>query len=507
MASTTTETKTKTNYVVLGLLIGILVAAMDNTIVATAMPTIVSELNGFDQYAWVTSAYMIATVAGMPIFGKLSDMYGRKRFFLFGMLLFIAGSILCGVADSITELSIYRAVQGLGGGALMPIAFTIIFDIFPPEKRGKVSGLFGAVFGISSIFGPLLGAVLTDAINWRWVFYINIPLGLIALALVSLFYKESPIHRTQKIDYAGAATLVAGLVTFLLGLELGGKEYAWSSPQILGLFGASLALFILFGLIERRAADPVITFSLFSRRLFAATQGVAFFYGFVFISASVFIPIFVQGVFGGSATNSGLILMPMLIASVVSAQLGGRLPNKYGFRNVMMLSAVFFVLGVYLLSTMSLETTRTAVTIYMIILGFGVGFSFSLLNLASINGIEMKRRGAATSMGSTFRTIGMTLGVTILGIVQSRTFTSSVSEQLPGGSAPDGGQFPTAAAFAKMPPEVATAIKTALSDSISSVYMWALIPAIMGVIFVFFMGNERPILKEEQGDRPQTKQA
>ncbi|MER2033906.1 MFS transporter, partial [Exiguobacterium indicum] len=198
MSSTTT--KTNTTPVVIGLLIGILVAAMDNTIVATAMPTIVSELNGFDQYAWVTSAYMIATVAGMPIFGKLSDMYGRKRFFLFGMLLFMVGSILCGMADSIIELSAYRALQGLGGGALMPIAFTIIFDIFPPEKRGKVSGLFGAVFGISSIFGPLLGAVLTDSLDWRWVFYINIPLGLIALGLVTVFYQESPVHRTQKID-------------------------------------------------------------------------------------------------------------------------------------------------------------------------------------------------------------------------------------------------------------------------------------------------------------------
>jgi len=500
-------TSTKTRYVVLGLLIGILVAAMDNTIVATAMPTIVSELNGFDQYAWVTSAYMIATVAGMPIFGKLSDMYGRKRFFLFGMLLFITGSILCGMADSIVELSVYRAIQGLGGGALMPIAFTIIFDIFPPEKRGKVSGLFGAVFGISSIFGPLLGAVLTDAINWRWVFYINIPLGLLALALVSLFYKESPVHRTQKIDYAGAVTLVAGLVLFLLALEMGGKDYAWNSPQILGLFGGALVAFIVFGFIERRAADPVITFSLFRRQLFAATQGVAFFYGFVFISASVFIPIFVQGVFGGSATNSGLILMPMLIASVVSAQLGGRLPNKYGFRNVMLVSAVFFLLGVYLLSTMSLETSRTAITIYMIILGFGVGFSFSLLNLASINGIEMQRRGAATSMGSTFRTIGMTLGVTVLGIVQSRTFSSTISEQLPGGNAPDGGQFPTASALAKMPPEVANAIKSSLAESISSVYLWALIPAVLGVVFVCLMGNERPTLKEGQGERPKTKQA
>jgi EmrB/QacA subfamily drug resistance transporter len=492
-----TITKTNTTPVVIGLLIGILVAAMDNTIVATAMPTIVSELNGFDQYAWVTSAYKIATVAGMPIFGKLSDMYGRKRFFLFGMLIFMIGSILCGMADSIIELSAYRALQGLGGGALMPIAFTIIFDIFPPEKRGKVSGLFGAVFGISSIFGPLLGALLTDSLDWRWVFYINIPLGLIALGLVTVFYQESPVHRTQKIDYVGAFTLVAGLILFLLALEMGGKEYAWSSPQILGLFGAALVAFVAFAFAERRAADPVITFSLFRRRLFAATQGVAFFYGFVFISASVFIPIFVQGVFGGSATNSGLILMPMLIASVISAQLGGQLPNKFGFRNVMIVSAVFFLLGVYLLSTMTLETSRTAVTIYMIILGFGVGFSFSLLNLVSINGIEMQRRGAATSMGSTFRTIGMTLGVTVLGIIQSRTFTSAVADRLPQGGAPSGGQFPTAAAFAKMPPEVATAIKTSLAESISTVYFWALIPAVLGVIFIFLMGNERPILSEQ----------
>jgi EmrB/QacA subfamily drug resistance transporter len=484
--------KGKTNFVITGLLLGILVAALDNTIVATAMPTIVGELGDFDQFIWVTSAYMILTVAGMPIFGKLSDMYGRKLFFLFGLVLFIIASMLCGTASSMLQLSIYRAIQGLGGGALMPIAFTIVFDIFPPEKRGKITGLLGAVFGISSIIGPLLGALLTDTIGWRWVFYINFPIGAISLFLIYYYYQESNQHSKQKIDWGGAITIILALVSFMFAIEFGGKEFPWDSVQILGLFGLSLVSFLIFVFFERKAEEPIITFSLFRKRLFATSQIISFLYGLVFISASVYIPIFVQGVYGGTATNSGLILMPMMLGSVVTAQIGGRAPVKFGYRNVMIVSGLFLMAGLYLLSTMNTETPRWMVTVFMIVLGLGVGFSFSLLNLASIHGIPAYQRGSATSMGSTFRTIGMALGVTIFGTIQQRLFQDKLNSLFPNMPASNfSSNALTQEAMGKIPSPILKAIQESLSSSITTAFLWSIIPAVIAFIVIMMMGNER----------------
>lgn len=259
-------------FVVAGLLLGILMSAMDNTIVATAIGTIVAELGDFEKFIWVTSAYMIASVASMLIFGKLSDMYGRKKFYITGLALFILGSVLCGMADTMTQLSLYRAIQGVGGGALMPIAFTIIFDIFPVEQRGKMTGLFGAVFGMSSVFGPLLGAYLTDYLDWRWIFYVNLPLGLLSLFFIFKFYFESLEHREQKIDYLGAVLLVASLVSLMFALEFGGKEYAWDSALILSLLAGFAVLFVLFILAERRAADPIVSWPFLKRGSFSPAR-------------------------------------------------------------------------------------------------------------------------------------------------------------------------------------------------------------------------------------------
>lgn len=281
--------------VIVGLLLGILMSAMDNTIVAAAMGTIVSDLGGLDKIVWVTSAYMVMVMAGTPIFGKLSDMYGRKRFFIFGLIVFLIGSALCGTSASITQLSIYRAIQGIGGGALMPIAFTIVFDIFPPEKRGKLTGLFGAVFGISSVIGPLLGAYITEYVSWNWIFYINLPIGIVSFFLIMTSYKESITHSKQRIDWGGAFTLVAGIICLMFALELGGNQYAWDSAAILGLFAAFVVLLIAFIIIEKFAAEPVISFAMFRQRLFATSSILGLFYGSAFIVATVYIPIYVQG--------------------------------------------------------------------------------------------------------------------------------------------------------------------------------------------------------------------
>lgn len=498
--------ESKIHFVVVGLLLGILVSAMDNTIVATAMGTIVADLGGLDQFVWVTSAYMVTVMAGMPIFGKLSDMYGRKRFFIFGLLVFLIGSILCGMAQSMVELSIFRAIQGIGGGALMPIAFTIVFDIFPVEKRGKMTGLLGAVFGTSSVCGPLLGAYITDHISWHWIFYVNIPIGLLSLFLVTMFYHEAGEKMKQKIDWGGAITLVIAVVSLMFALELGGKEYPWNSGQIIGLFILFVVCFISFLYIERKATEPIISFWLFKRRLFAASQVLAFLYGATFIVLTVYIPIFVQAVYGGSATNAGLILTPMMLGSVVGSAASGIFQTKTSFRRLMAISVICFLAGMYLLSTLTPDTERWMLTVFMILAGLGVGFSFSLLPTSSNHGLEPQYRGTANSTNSFFRSLGMTLGITVFGTIQSNGFTNRLVEAFKGESAQAGGNMlanmgDPQAIFqsterAKIPAFVLDKVVDAMSISITHVFTLAMIPVAIAVIFVILMGNTRIELKK-----------
>lgn len=496
------DKKSKLGFVVAGLLLGILMASMDNTIVVTAMGTIVGDLKGLESFVWVVSAYMVAEMAGMPIFGKLSDMFGRKRFFVMGLILFMIGSILCATAESITQLSIYRAIQGIGGGALVPIAFTIVFDIFPPEKRGKMGGLFGAVFGLSSIFGPLIGAYITDYINWHWVFLINLPLGILALLFVAAFYHESKQHVKQKIDWSGAITLVGAVVCLMFALELGGKKYDWDSLNILGLFAGFVVLSFIFIWVETRAADPIISFPMFKKRLFAGSTIVALFYGAAFMGATVYIPMFIQGVYGGSATNSGLILLPMMLGSVVSAQLGGFLTSKMSYRNIMIISGVITIIGIFLLTTLTPETKRFVLTLYMIITGFGVGFSFSVLQMAAIHNFGIEQRGSATSTSNFVRSLGMTIGITVFGMIQKNIFSNEMDEAFKGmGPIPntiDPNAILNEEARSQIPVEILEKITTPLSTSIVHTFMWGLVPAGLAFLFIFLLGKEKMVFNKKQ---------
>lgn len=493
------------NFIVAGLLLAILMASMDNTIVATALGTIVSDLGGFDKFIWVTSAYMVASMASMPIFGKLSDMYGRKRFFVFGLTVFLLGSILCGMATSIVQLSIFRAIQGIGGGALMPIAFTIVFDIFPPDKRGKMTGLLGATFGLSSVLGPLLGAYITDYFSWHWIFYINVPIGILSLYFILHFYKESPVHRKQKIDWGGAATLVIAVVSLMFVLELGGGEYAWDSIQIIGLITSTLVFLALFFLFEKKAQDPIISFWMFKKRLFATSQLLAILYGATFILLTVYIPIFVQAVYGGSATNAGLILMPMMIGSVVGSALSGIFQSKISYRTLMLVSISSFFTGMLLLGTLTSETSRVFLTIYMMLAGFGAGFSFSLLPTASIHDIDGRHRGSATSTNSFLRSFGMTLGITIFGAIQNHAFTTKMAETFKDSenslhpsliNMENSRQLFQADTRAQIPDVVLRNIVQSMSDSITLTFMLALIPLAVAAIVILCMGKAKAHLKQ-----------
>lgn len=295
-----------------------------------------------------------------------------------------------------------------------------------------MGGLFGAVFGLSSIFGPLLGAYITDNISWHWVFYINLPLGILALVFVGLFYKESHVHTKQKIDWLGAVTLIGAVVCLMFSLELGGQKFDWSSWQIISLFAGFTVLFLLFLGVERKAEEPIISFKMFQNRLFAGSTIVAFFYGATFMAATVYIPIFVQGVYGGTATNSGLILLPMMLGSVVTAQLGGFLTSKMSYHNIMFLSGIIMIGGFALLSTITPDTSRLVLTLYMIVVGLGVGFSFSVLSMAAIHNFGMLQRGSATSTSNFIRSLGMTLGITIFGTIQRSDLASQLKETFNG---------------------------------------------------------------------------
>ncbi|WP_245815701.1 MDR family MFS transporter [Seinonella peptonophila] len=472
-------------------------SSMDNTIVATAIGTIVADLGGLDQFVWVTSAYMVAVMAGMPIFGKLSDMYGRKKFYIFGLFIFLIGSILCGTAQSIVQLSIYRAIQGIGGGALMPIAFTIVFDIFPIEQRGKMTGLLGAVFGFSSVLGPLLGAYITENISWHWIFYVNVPIGILSLIFVLKAYKENHPTVKQHIDWWGAITLVISVVSLMFALELGGKKYQWDSPQIILLFVSFICFFLIFLFVERKAKDPIISFWMFQRRIFAASQVITLLYGATFVILTVFIPIFVQAVYGGTATNAGLILTPMMLGSVAGSAIGGVFQTKLSYRKLMLVSVIAFAVGMYLLSTMTPDTSRFYLTMYMILAGFGVGFSFSLLPSSSIDNIESKFRGSATSTNSFFRSLGMTIGVTIFGAIQSKSFMNQLKDAFaemgknPLAKIGDPSTIFRPEIRPKIPQQILDKIVLAMSSSITQLFLYALIPIALAFIAILLLGSRK----------------
>lgn len=494
--------------VVAGLLLGILMAAMDNTIVATAMGAIVSDLGSFDKFAWVTASYMVAVMAGMPIYGKLSDMYGRKRFFVFGLIFFLLGSALCGIAQSMNQLIVFRAVQGIGGGALLPIAFTIIFDLFPPEKRGRMSGLFGGVFGLSSVLGPLLGALITDSVGWHWVFYINVPIGIFALFFIIRYYNESLEHKKQKIDWWGAITLVVSVVCLMFALELGGKTYDWNSVQIIGLFSVFAIFFVAFFIAERKAEEPIISFWMFKNRLFATSQILAFLYGGTFIIIAVFIPIFVQAVYGSSATSAGFILTPMMLGSVLGSMIGGIFQTKASFRNLMILSVLAFFIGMLLLGNMSPDTARYMLTVFMLVAGFGVGFNFSLLPSASMNDLEPRYRGSANSTNSFLRSLGMTLGITIFGTIQTNVFTNKLADAFRGmgGTGPmqdmgDPQQIFQPDTRSQIPDEILNPIIQAMSDSITYIFMLTLVPIAIAAVTILFMGNAKVKTSKETAEK------
>ncbi len=419
-----------------GVLMVMLLGSLDQTIVATAIPHIIADLHGFDRYTWVSTAYLLTSTVTVPIYGKLSDLFGRKPIFLFGIVLFLVGSALSGTSQSMNQLIAFRAFQGLGTGALTPIALAVVGDLFTPRERGKWQGVTGAVFGLSAIIGPTLGGWITQYSSWRWVFYVNLPVGILAL-LVLIFLMPMLRGKTQKvsIDYIGAALLVAGTVALLLGLTLAGSQYAWLSPQIIGLLAGSLVMGTVFVLyearLERHDGQPIIAPSLFKHSIFAVSTLITFIFGMGLFGAIFFIPLYVQGVVGSSATNSGLVLTPLTLTLVFGSIVSGQLVSRIGkYKLLAIIGMLISVGGTLLLLRLDVNSDNTAVLLALLVFGLGMGFGMSLYTLIVQNAIPNKI-GQATAALTFFRSIGGAIALAVMGSVLNAAYLPAFNNALP----------------------------------------------------------------------------
>ncbi|HEX5502338.1 MAG TPA: MDR family MFS transporter [Thermomicrobiales bacterium] len=417
--------------VVVGVMLGMLLSALDQTVVGTAMPRIIGDLNGLEHYAWVFTAYMLASTVMVPIYGKLSDIYGRRLFFVGGMAIFLVGSALSGMSQNMTQLILFRAIQGLGAGAMMPIAQAIIGDVFPPSERGKWQGVMMAVFGLATIIGPTLGGWLTDNWGWRWVFYVNMPVGVIAIATAGVFLPGHSRHRAHQIDYLGSAALIAATVPLLLAFSWAGTQYAWGSAQIVGLLVFAAVMTAVFLVLETRAAEPIIGPSLFKNSIFTVSVIATFLVSVGMFGATMYLPLFVQGVIGTSATASGAVLTPMMLGFMVSSVIGGQLMSRTGkYRVLALIGFAVAAFGMVLLARMDVTATNALVVRNMVIVGLGIGVMMSLFTIIVQNAFPYRQLGEVTANLSFFRSIGGTIGVAVLGTVMTNRFQNTFAGNL-----------------------------------------------------------------------------
>lgn len=507
-----------------GVLLALFLGAMDQTIVATALPRIVEDLHGVSRYAWVATAYLLASTTLVPIYGRLADIYSRKSIELWAVITFLSGSFLCGlsgefgslpvIGDGMNQLILFRVIQGLGGAGLFAMAFIVIADLFPPAERGKYQGYVGATFGIASVLGPLFGGFLTDhggaiitgVAGWRWVFYVNMPFGALALGFI-LFKMPplTPLAKGERMDYIAAILLVLGLSPLTLGLSLDKQTYGWASPTTLGLFGAAFICLALFTLRTLHSDSPILDLSLFRNRVFSVSNLALFMLGAAFLSAVIFLPLFYVNVVGVSATRAGMGMIPLSMGLVFGSTVSGQLVSKFGhYRRFMLGGGLVLLVGFFLLSRMPADIGYWQVIGYMLICGLGLGPSMPLYTLAIQNAVPVRAIGQATSASQFFRQIGGTVGAAVMGTVLAVTLAGA----FPGAASAEASDAPNAHGAQNITqimnsasPEVKEKIRLSFAEAIHHIYFLALLIALAGWIITWFI-PELPLRKTNRPAPP-----
>lgn len=471
-----------------GLLVALLLAMLDNLIVGTAMPRIVGELGGVEHLSWVVTAYVLTMTISTPLYGKLGDLYGRKRLFLSAIVIFLIGSALSGLSQSMAELIAFRALQGLGAGGLIVGVLAIVGDLVPPRERGKYQGYIAAVMGVATVGGPLLGGFLTDHLSWRWVFYVNLPLGIVALALI-ITTLHVPRHTVKhKIDFLGIGLITIAASALVLVTTWGGTEYDWASAQITGLAMVGVLSAIAFVLVERRATEPILPLRLFRDRNFSLSTMLGFLVGFAMFGAVTFLPLFQQTVQGASATNSGLLLLPMMVPMLIVSPLVGQLISKTGrYKMYPIIGGAFVTAGIALLTQLDVDTSKVTTGIYMAVLGTGMALLMQTSMLIIQNSVEPKDMGVASSTSTFFRSIGGSFGVSLAGAIFSSRLASSLDGVAGTGELAGGATNIDPETLADIPTAAQEPILSAIANAISGVFIWALPLAVAAFLLGWFI--------------------
>ena len=498
--------------VTIGVMTGMFLAALEATVVGTAMPTVIASLGGLNRYSWVFSAYLITSTVTVPVWGKLSDLYGRRLLYQIGIAVFLIGSVLSGVSSSMEQLIIFRAIQGLGAGALVPLAMTIIGDIFTITERTKMQAYFGGVWGFSSVIGPFVGGFITDQLSWRWVFFINIPVGLAAAFIIGIALKEPKRTERPAIDYAGAIVLMAAITFLMLALVEGGTSFATLlAPRNLLLLSGSVLLAAIFVWIEKRAADPIIPFQLFRNRTVSVSVIAGFLGGVAMFGAISFVPLFAQGALGSTATEAGSLLTPLMLSWVGMSIVGGRLLLRVGYRPTTVAGFILLTVGFIFLSLYGRETARFWLYLDLVLIGAGLGLTMLTLLIAIQQSVSRTQLGIATSLNQFSRSIGGAVGVAIMGTVLSaglaaelNTFAQNNNGLITTSRAAELAANPNALiepeARAALPPNVLDALQEAMAVSIHKVFWVGTVLSAMALLVCFFLPPRRDEEKDTEAE-------
>ena len=467
-----TESQRRVRLIFGALLLVLLLAALDQTIVSTALPTIVGDLGGLDHLSWVVTAYLLTATVSGPLYGKLGDLFGRKIVLQVAIVIFLVGSALCGLSQSMGQLIGFRALQGLGAGGLIVVTLAVVGDIIPPRERGRYQSYFGAVFGLATIIGPLLGGFFVDNLSWRWIFYVNVPIGVVALAVIGIAFRPQADRLRHEMDYLGAALLAAGLTSIVLFTSLGGTTWAWSSWQIVSLVAASIVLVPAFVLVERRCGEPILPLSLFRQRTFAVTSAVGFIVGFALFGAVTFLPLYLQITKGSSPTRSGLELTPLMAGVLVTSILSGNLITRWGrYKPFPIAGTALMAVGLFLLSRLEVSTPTWEVLGSGVVLGLGLGMVMQVLVLAVQNAVDPRNMGVATSGSTLFRQIGGSIGVSIFGTIFANRLAAELATRLPANARLPGASNP--AGIRALPPTLRSAFEQAFAAALHPVFLTA----------------------------------